>query len=64
MRGLSSFEARKGSHLRMTGILLRRPRIDRRGAADAEDILEHPGAGEQLRLAAGRRHHLEADRQA
>ena len=44
--------------------LLRRPRIDRRGAADAQNILQHPGAGEQLRLAARRRHHLQSDRQA
>ena len=34
--------------------LLRRPWIDRRGAADAENILQHPGAGQQLCLAARR----------
>ena len=45
-------------------LFFRRPWIDRRGAAEAENILEHPGAGEQLRLAARWRHHLEPDRQA
>ena len=44
--------------------LFRRPRIDRRGAAHAQNILQHLGAGEQLCLAARRRHHLQADRQA
>ena len=38
-------------------------RIDRRGATQAQDVFQHPGAREKLRVAAWRRHHLQADRQ-
>src|SRR5271157_1561587 len=41
---------------------LGRSRIDRRGAAHAQNIFQRPGAGKQLCLAAGRRHHLKSDR--
>src|SRR4051794_9476883 len=44
--------------------LLRSPRIDRRGTAQTKNVLEHTCAREQLRLAAGRCHDLQADRQA
>ena len=48
--------------------LLRRPwidsGIDRRRAAQAQNILQHLGAGEKLRLATRWRHHLQSDRQA
>ena len=44
--------------------LPRRPRIDRRGAPDSQNVLQQLRAGEQLRLAARRRHHLQTDRQA
>jgi hypothetical protein len=41
-----------------SSLLLRGPRIDRCGAANPQNILQHPGSGEKLRLAARRRHHL------
>jgi len=40
------------------------PRIDRRGPAQAQNILQQLGAGEQPGLAARRSYHLQADRQA
>src|SRR5882672_9507216 len=64
-RGLVVRDAAQDARLlTMRKILLRRPWIDRRRAAQAQNVLQQPGASEKLGLAARRRHHLQSDRQA